>query len=303
MRLEVYLAMLAALVTAVLLPSAARRLAPRPAAVVLAVGGSLAAGVWTLGVAFLAAALLGRVDDLGEIGDWSATAFAAAVPVPPIVGALGGGLLLLAGGAVLMASRRLVTELRRLYRLHREVAPVRCGDVAVLDAPVPEAVALPGWRGSIVLTSSMLRALEPAERRVLLAHERAHLRHRHWVYRLVVRLAAALLPVLRPGVAQCDQALERWADESAADAVGDRRLAATAVAKAALAGAEAERAALAPGIATGAVAARVEALLTSRSRSRWSGLALPVTLLTTATTAVVLAGGNLEDLFELARRL
>jgi Zn-dependent protease with chaperone function len=238
-RVDVYLAMAAAVAASVLLPPAARRLAPRPAAVVLTVGSLLAAGVWTGGVALLAAALLGRVNLFGYVGHWSARAFAATVPVPPAVGVVGTGLLVVAALALALASQRLVAEMLRLYRLHREVSPARCGDVAVVDAPVPGAVALPGWHGSIVLTSSMLQALQPAEQRVLLAHERAHLRHRHWSYRLLVRLAAALLPSLRPVVGQCDQALERWADESAADAVGDRPLVARALARAAIAGAEA----------------------------------------------------------------
>jgi len=145
--------------------------------------------------------------------------------------------------------------------------------------------------------------LEPAERSVLLAHERSHLRNRHWVFRLIVRLAAALLPTFRPAVRQCDQTLERWADEDAAAAVGDRRLAATAVAKAALAGADAQRAPLIAGFTDGAVAARVQALLVEQAHNRWAALALPAAVLGTATVAVISAAARLEDLFELARHL
>ena len=37
-----------------------------------------------------------------------------------------------------------------------------------------DAYAVPGWPGRIVVTAGMLDALNPDERRVLLAHERAH---------------------------------------------------------------------------------------------------------------------------------
>jgi hypothetical protein len=148
----------------------------------------------------------------------------------------------------------------------------------------------------------MLRALDASEQKVLLAHERSHLRGRHWLYRLSVRLAATLLPTLRPAVRQCDQALERWADEDAAEAVGSRRLAAAAVARAALAGTP-RTSALTAGIADGAVAARVEALLEDRTDNRWAALVPPGAVLVTAAVAIVSACRNLEDLFELARHL
>ena len=246
--------------------------------------------------------MVGRIAFLGTLGHWSATVFAAHEPVPPTVGVVGLVLLAAAAVAALVAGRKLVRELGHLHRLHRDATPVRCGDVAVIDAPTAEAVALPGWRGSIVLTSAMLRALDVREQKVLLAHERSHLRGRHWLYRLTVRLAAALLPTLRPAVRQCDQALERWADEDAAESVGSRRLAAAAIARAALAGTPRESP-LAAGIADGAVAERVEALLEDRAPSRWPALVPPAAVLVTAAVAMVSACRNLEDLFELARHL
>lgn len=303
MRVDVYLALVTAIASSLLLPPAARRLTPLPAAFTLVLGGLLAAAVWTGGAALLAASFVGRLGIAGYLGHWSSAVFAAREPVPPAVGVAGIGLLAAAAVTAAAALRKLVREVVRLYRLQRDVLPFRCGDVAVIDAPTPEAVALPGWRGSIVLTSGMLRALDASEQPVLLAHERSHLRNRHWLFRLAIRLAAALLPTLRPTVRQCDQALERWADENAADVVGDRRLTAAAVAKAALAGTALGRSELASGIADGSVTARVEALLDDRSASRWSALALPSIVLLSATAAVVSACSNLEDLFELASHL
>jgi Zn-dependent protease with chaperone function len=43
----------------------------------------------------------------------------------------------------------------------------------------------------------MPRALEPAEREALLAHERAHLRGRHHVFLAAAELAALCHPALR----------------------------------------------------------------------------------------------------------
>lgn len=45
----------------------------------------------------------------------------------------------------------------------------------VLDDPVPDAYALDGLLGRIVVSTAMLRALVADERRALLAHESAHL--------------------------------------------------------------------------------------------------------------------------------
>lgn len=111
------------------------------------------------------------------------------------------------------------------------------GRSSLLVLPEEEAIALavPGNGGHILVSSGMLRALSGPERRVLLAHERSHLRHRHHLYRTVVALAAAVNPLL--GRVREDLAflLERWADEDAATAVQSRGLVASALTTAALA--------------------------------------------------------------------
>src|SRR4051794_8634921 len=140
------MALAAALAASMLLRPAARRLAPRPAALALALGGLLAAGVWIGSVGLLAASVVGRLGAAGYVGHWSSSAFAAREPVPPIVGVVGVGLLAAAVLAVSAASRRLASELARIHRLYKDATPARCGDVAVVEASVPEAVALPGWR-------------------------------------------------------------------------------------------------------------------------------------------------------------
>ena len=86
------------------------------------------------------------------------------------------------------------------------------------EAPIAYAVA--GRHGRIVVSTAMLAALSAGERRVLIAHESSHLRHRHHVY---VQLAG-----LAPRPTRCcarrptrSRSIERWADEVAATEVGN----------------------------------------------------------------------------------
>ncbi|TYB42077.1 M56 family metallopeptidase [Actinomadura chibensis] len=104
-----------------------------------------------------------------------------------------------------------------------------------LETDVPIAVAVPGRHGGVLLSRGMLRAFTAAELHVVFQHETSHLRHRHHRYTASGTLLAALLPPLRPLDARLRLAVERWADEDAAEAVGDRAFVARTIAKAALA--------------------------------------------------------------------
>jgi len=105
----------------------------------------------------------------------------------------------------------------------------------------------------------MLNCLDGDERRALFAHEQSHLRNRHHRYLWLAEVAAAV-PPLRPLRTHIRFAVERWADEDAADQVGNRRIVACALARAALAASEPLPVAALAGAASG-VPARVEALL------------------------------------------
>ncbi|TDT95864.1 peptidase M48-like protein [Streptomyces sp. 846.5] len=142
-------------------------------------------------------------------------------------------------------------------------------DLIVLPDLLPDAYALPGglFRGGrdrIVVTAGMIEALPADEREVLLAHERAHLAGHHHRFLLLADLAVALHPLLRPLRDGAAYSLERWADESAAERVADRRLVARAVGRAALAGAGAG----ALRMAAGPVPRRVAAMLECRAAPR-----------------------------------
>lgn len=183
------------------------------------------------------------------------------VPVPDWVSIL--CLLLLLTGL-----GRLVHTGWHRYRRHRDLRAAcsgyPSGELVVLDDPAPRAFALPGRPGRVVVSSGMLDALSPGERRVLLAHERAHLDGHHDWHLALVSAASSVNPMLRPVDRVVRFLCERSADERAAARVGDRVLTATALARAALAGLGGPR--TAPSFAHLGVAARVNALGTPPPR-------------------------------------
>ncbi|MGW2681141.1 M56 family metallopeptidase [Streptomyces sp. NPDC001436] len=222
---------------------------------------------------------------------------------------------LLAGCVGLLARgmHRHSGQLRRA----RQLAAGADGELVVLADDYPDAYALPGRPGRIVVTSGMLRALSAAEREVLLAHERAHLTGRHHCFTAVVELAALCHPALRALREPLAYALERSADEHAAHAVGDRRLTAQAIGRAALAVRAAPTAGPAaarrrPGIALAATAGpvprRVAALLdqhggTARTR-RDTRIAISVALLAClalSASSTVEAADDLHASIEVAQ--
>jgi Zn-dependent protease with chaperone function len=84
------------------------------------------------------------------------------------------------------------------------------------------------------MSSGLVALLGAEERAVVLAHERAHAHHRHDRYLYVASLATAFVPPLAALSARLRFSVERWADETAARACGDRRLVATTLGKVAL---------------------------------------------------------------------
>jgi Zn-dependent protease with chaperone function len=167
--------------------------------------------------------------------------------------------------ALTWAGVRLVRELRHRADTVRRLqnAGVPTSGLLVADWDSPLAVAVPGRPGHILVTSGMLRLLSPAERRAVLAHERAHLSHHHHLAASTAAAAAAVNPLLIPVRTAVTYLVERWADEEAASSVADRALVAQAVARAALAtlattGKPSTRAAL--GVHGGVIMRRVRAL-------------------------------------------
>ncbi|GAA2688785.1 M56 family metallopeptidase [Streptomyces lunalinharesii] len=258
MLVSVYVPFLVAVALAALAPPIARRLPPRPAAWALVCIAFVTAVGWAGSLALLASTGMAQIPEIAAEGHWSVAVLRAEDPVYLVVAVASA--LALAAGAV-ASGVAAVRLFRRLVRARRECADLPGEtELAVVDDEVPLAFALPGAPGRIVVSRGMLRCLDDDERAALLAHERAHLRGRHHVFQGLWGLAAALNPLLRPLAATGGFLLERWADEEAAARVGDRRVVAQAVGRAALAAAGASRP---PALAAtgGAVPQRVRALL------------------------------------------
>lgn len=284
----------APILLSVLLGAAPRHLAalmhPALAVRALAVTAFVAALTTGFGLAVLALMLLARASDIARIGHWSPSALAVPRSVPWVVG------LPVAAAVVLLLLSAATHATRAGHQLWlaesfcRNLGPDD-GAPVVVDDHEPQAFAVAGLRGRVVLSTAMVAALSPAERGGLIAHECAHLQHRHHLWIQLAEVAATANPLLRnvPGAVRL--AAERWADEDAAAQVGDRRLVAEAIGHAALAQARTRRTPTLTGrlAATGGdVPHRVRALL-SKPRLRWSGVVV-LSLAVATTGALVLSG-------------
>jgi beta-lactamase regulating signal transducer with metallopeptidase domain len=211
-----------------------RRLPPRSAVCLLtalALTVALSTGLVLSAAAVLVSAQIGPIPRLGH---WSATAVRAASGVPIGLGVIAALVVSCCLLAAIVQLERAGAALVRASRAAKLMEP-NAGDLVVVDDAVPIAYTVAAMRGPIVVSTSMLRALSVDERRVLVTHERSHVRHHHYLYLHLVRLAASANPLLRPVTPVVAREIERWADEDAAAQVGDRDLAARAVARAALA--------------------------------------------------------------------
>jgi Zn-dependent protease with chaperone function len=229
--MAVYLPMVASLIFMIGWPRFAVRLAaPAVGVWTLTIGATLCTVATTWSLALLAATL---ADDVLPAPHSGAGAAAPAAGVNDFIG-LAAAVLLLAGAV------RLIIDLHRQHGVHRDLRRLcaqRPAGMVVLADPVPQAFAVPGRGGHIVVSSGMLSALDGPQRRVLIAHENAHLDARHYWHTGLARAAAAMNPLLDPLNRTSRYLCERWADETAARTVGDRRLAAASLARAALAAA------------------------------------------------------------------
>jgi Zn-dependent protease with chaperone function len=241
----------------------ADRLPPRHGTWLISVG-SVASALSALAVlALLAFDLVGQLPLFAHEGHWSGAALRHHELTEPGVAVVAMALLLAAVAGLALAARRLGLALLAAYRASSEMA----GELVVLPSGPAQAAAVPGRPGRVVVAESLLAALSSGERRALLAHERAHLAHGHHWHRGAVALAAAANPLLRPLRGSIVYSTERWADEDAAAAVGDRRDVATALARVALLS-QGSAAAARLALAAQAVPARVTALLTHPPRAR-----------------------------------
>jgi hypothetical protein len=286
-------------------PQLGRRLPPATTVRLMSitsVATALSTGFVLSVVAFIA---LARIPAVARLGQWEVTALSLGNPAPLGAGILAGVTVIVLFGAALrrfvLAGRDLATAAVACRRLGPGV-----GGLIIVDDEEPDAYALPGLTGRVVVSTAMLRALPADERRVLLAHEAAHLRHHHHLYVQLAELGAAANPLLRPLASAVRVGVERWADEDAAAEVGSRPLAARALARAGLARAHATaerrnppRAALA--VVDAGVAHRVLALLAPLPRPRRWLTAAAIALLLVPVAASAVTAHVTEEHFELAQ--
>lgn len=232
---------------------------------------------------------------------WSDPEVRAAVPYDEVAGKAAIPALL---AVAAVCGRALWRHTRVRRRAHRALTGLPETEVAVLAEELPYAYALPGGaRDRIVVTTGLLNGLRPAERRALFAHERAHLAARHHRHLLVARLAADANPFLRPLRTAVSYTTERWADEEAARAVGDRRTVARAIGKAALISRAVPGPAFAGFALPGPVPRRVAALLGPAPATRsWPSLfsAVGVAAWTAAAGTAVSAMSSANSALTLA---
>jgi Zn-dependent protease with chaperone function len=258
-----------------------RRLSPRvgaPLLTLLALATSLATGIVLCLAAFNAVA---RQPFVAAVGGWSRTRLQSWAHLP-----LSGGILAAAIAAALLvgAGVYLAGAVRDLVRASRVCRGLRIGPdrLVITGDERPTAYSLSARTGVIVISTGMLRLLPADERRALLAHEAAHLRYHHASYVVLARLAAAANPLLYPLARDVSLAVELWADQVAADEVGDRRASLAAAAPR-------RRAAVTLAMAETHVGARVRALVDQPPRlRRWALAATLALTLTTSAAALAL---------------
>ena len=103
------------------------------------------------------------------------------------------------GAAVLAASAMAARRVRAVAATWRQDRWLPGdGDLVVVPDPGPDAFALPGYPGRVVVTGGMLQALGTREREALLAHEREHLACARYLFAAAAHLAASAYPLLRP---------------------------------------------------------------------------------------------------------
>lgn len=298
-----YLPLLAAGLVGVVAVPLGRALPPATAARLLTAAGVLTAAASSFVLSVLTFALVAESAPVAALGSWSTVALDAANPVPDTASTVAAVAL---AGLTVLAARALVRRVRAEVAARQLCGALGGGPgtLVVVDDPAVDVFTVPARHGRIVASRGLLSSLDADERRAVLAHETAHLGHRHHRYRLAVELAAALNPLLRPLVPAVGYATERWADEAAAGAVGDRAVVARALARTGLRAARSGRSAQVPGGAVHATAGgsvlvrRVEALLAPAPRSRPLLVVAVAVVLAVTVAASVETQRDAEQMFE-----
>ena len=216
--------------------AAARLLAagmePRQATWLLTLAAVALAACSSAALALLAAYAAARLPVLAAVGNYSQPVIRRGDPIPVAAGVAAALALTAVTTAFAVMVRNRARALAESYRRAAGLQPA--GGIVVLPGGSIEAYALPGLPGRIVVSGGLLDCLDSRGRDALVAHEQAHLSGRHHLFVAVTMVAAAANPLLLPVLRAVQYTVERWADEQAAAATGDRRLVAQTIGQVAL---------------------------------------------------------------------
>ena len=167
--------------------------------------------IGAFGLASICRHMLGGVTPGGPVAGWGAGSLAVVV-----AGSVG---LSVMRGRRIRRRTRVESWLGEHSRLGRH-------ELVVLEREDMVALSVDCRGGQVVVSSALVDTLDADELGVVLAHEAAHLDHRHQRYlnlASAVRHGLAFFPLATRSVAVLVVALERWADEVAAAATEDGR--------------------------------------------------------------------------------
>lgn len=285
MRFMVWLPLIGDALLAPGLPALARRLQDRRGYQALTLVGVAGTVCWLWCLVLLGTVFADRVGYLGTPHGWAGAP--AGVRAVPLLAAAPAAAALLA--TVLRMTLLGAQHARELVQAERLARLPFGGEVIELPDEEPHACAVGGLTGGrIAISRGLRRCLTDDEQSAVLAHERAHLTgHHHW-YRMAAAWCAAVCPLFYRLPTLIEHSCERTADEAAALAIGDRRLLARALGKAALAATRARRAASEPALLHGGVPERMAALLDEPRPAGRSPIASAI-LYTAAISAMLLA--------------
>jgi Zn-dependent protease with chaperone function len=233
----------------------------------------------------IAAAGLSEIPFIADILGWCRAIYGGQHGATPLVG------MIAIGALVAMAWR--TRSYTREVRLSRENFTDVEG-ITIVDVEHPVAFAVPGNPGGVVISRSMLDALDKVERRVVLAHENAHLRYHHHAFVHAANSCAAAIPLLVPFARKVVFLTERWADETAAERVGSRGAVAAAIAKVALLPTY-QAPSFAQALSGGDVIARYKALESPKRIPRRIMILAAVSMVVIAISATLLQFHQLAD--------
>lgn len=309
MQVAVYLPFVLTAVVIGLSRAAAHRLPPRAAAWATSVAASAIAMSTVGALGLLSLPLIARLPLIAHLGRWHAHAVEVHTPVPAPLSFVALVALVVLAWRATSALRSLRGQFDEVVQAHAELDGFGERDVVVMEDTAPRAHAVSRTitrRGRVILTTAMLDLLDDEEAAAVVEHERSHVRHAHGVFLAVAQVAVALNPTLASMQRDVRFAIERWADEDAAEATS-RPVTASALVKAALATLHVASARTAGFAAlhlhSQAVTDRVAALLDTKPQRRVRLAWALICTATLATAALAWATHDTERFFETIREL